>query len=233
VSDIPAQQTAPQASTLHEIVLLTGSREAPHLTTFLKRQNPALAVTHVETRDDLVCAFHPARPGARLIAFCTSTVVPGDMLATFEAGGYNFHPGPPTYPGRHPASFAIYEGARRFGVSAHEMRPRVDTGAIVGVEWFDMPDTPRLSQVEQLSFEAAIRLFMRLGPHLATSLAPLPHSDERWSGWKSRQSDFDSMCALPLEIGAEEFDRRVRAFADGLQGTLYLTLHGQRFRIAE
>ncbi len=218
---------------MREIVLLTGSREAPHLTAFLKRQNPALVVTHVETRADLVCAFHPPRPGARLIAFCTSSVVPADVLETFEGLAYNFHPGPPTYPGRHPASFAIYEGAGRFGVTAHQMLPRVDSGPIVGVEGFDMPAVPRLSQIEQLSFEAAIRLFMRLGPLLATSLTPLPHSGEQWSGWKSRQSDFDRMCALPPDIGADELERRIRAFADGLQGTLHMNLHGHRFRIAE
>jgi methionyl-tRNA formyltransferase len=213
--------------------LLTGAREAPHLTTFLKRQNPTLEVTHVETRDDLVCAWHPPRPGARLIAFCTSAIVPASTLATFDAGGYNFHPGPPTYPGRHPASFAIYEGARRFGVTAHEMARHVDSGPIVGVDWFDMPVMPRLSQVERMSFEAAIRLFMRLGPALAISSAPLPRLDERWTGWKSRQSDFDTMCAVPLDVSAEELDRRVRAFADGLQGTLYVTLHGHRFRISD
>ncbi len=233
MSDRVADETAPPGPDLREIVLLTGAREAPHLTTFLKRQNPALTVTHVETRSDLVCEFHPPRPGARLIAFCTSAVVPANVLATFEGRAYNFHPGPPTYPGRHPASFAIYEGARRFGVTAHEMLARVDSGPIAGVEWFDMPDTPRLSQIEQLSFEAAVRLFMRLGPLLATSLAPLPQVDEQWSGWKSRQSDFDTMCALSPDIGAEELDRRVRAFADGLQGTLHVDLHGHRFRIAD
>lgn len=229
----PSIRDAAPEENLREIVLLTGTREAPHLTDFLKRQNPALTVTHVETRDDLVCACYPPRPAARLIAFCTSTVVPGDILETFAGRGYNFHPGPPNYPGRHPASFAIYEGARRFGVTAHEMLPRVDSGPIVGVEWFEMPATPRLSELEGLSFEAAVRLFMQLGPRLTTSATPLPRLDEQWSGWKSRQSDFDRMCALPLDIGAEEMDRRVRAFADGMPGALYVTLHGRRFAISD
>jgi len=218
-------------SDLREIILLTGSREAPHLSDYLRRQNPALKVTHVESRDDLICACHPRRPGTRLVAFCTSVVVPGDILESFDALAYNFHPGPPTYPGKHPASFAIYEAASQFGVTAHEMARRVDSGAIVGVELFDMPPAPRLSLLEALSFEAAVRLFQRLGPHLATSAAPLPHVDARWSGRASRQRDFDAMCALPPDIDAAEFDRRARAFADGLDGTLYLTLHGRRFRI--
>lgn len=111
---------------LREIVLLTGSQEAPHLTAFLRRRNPGLIVTHVETREDLICACYPPRRAARLLAFCTPTVVPGDILETFAGGAYNFHPGPPTYPGRHPASFAIYEGASRFGVTAHAMLRRVE-----------------------------------------------------------------------------------------------------------
>lgn len=216
---------------LREIVLLTGSQEAPHLTAFLQRHNPRLLVTHVETRDDLVCACHPTRPATRLVAFCTSIVVPGDILESFSGAAYNFHPGPPSYPGRHPASFAIYEGAARFGVTAHEMVQRVDSGPIVGVEWFDMPPMPRLSQLEGLSFAAAVRLFERLGPRLATSPSPLPPSGEQWSGWTSRQRDFDALCALPLDIEAAEFSRRARAFADGLHGTLHVRLHGRTFRI--
>ncbi len=216
---------------LREIVLLTGQREAPHLTEYLRRHNPELVVTHVETRDDLVCTLHPPRKGVRLVAFCTSIIVPGEFLEALDGRAYNFHPGPPTYPGRHPASFAIYEGATRFAVTAHEMRRQVDSGPIVGVEWFDMPAQPRLSQLEALSFEAAVRLFARLGPLLATSETALPVIEEKWSGCKSTQRDFDAMCALPADIDAVEFDRRVRAFADGLSGTLYMTVHGRRFRI--
>jgi methionyl-tRNA formyltransferase len=216
---------------LREIVLLTGAREALHLTEFLSRHNPDLKITHVETRDELILALHPRRPGIRLIGFCTSTVVPGDLLETLDGLAYNFHPGPPTHPGRHPASLAIYEGARRFGATAHVMRKAVDSGPIVGVEWFDMPAVPRLSQLETLTFDACVRLFGRIGPLLATLAEPLPESGDLWSGRKSTQRDFDALCTVSADIDAREFDRRVRAVADGLKGTLSLTLHGRRFRL--
>lgn len=96
-----------------------------------------------------------------------------------------------------------------------------------------MPPVPRLSELEGLSFAAAVRLFERLGPSLATSLAPLPPIAETWSGWTSRQRDFDALCDLPLDIEAAEFDRRVRAFADGLNGTLKIRLHGRTFKIED
>jgi hypothetical protein len=170
---------------LREIVLLTGPREATHLTNFFRGHNPDLKVTLAETREDLAVALHPRRAGVRLIAFCTPTIVPAEMLNLLDGRAYNFHPGPPTYPGRHPASFAIYEGATRFGATVNEMVARVDSGPIVGVEWFDMPPTPRLSQVEALSAEAAVRLLQKLGPRLAESLDPLPPCGEVWSGRQS------------------------------------------------
>ena len=218
---------------LREIVLLTGEQEGPHLTGFLRQRNPALTVTHVQTRDELTMALHPRRPGVRLIAFCTSTIVSADQLAELECGAYNFHPGPPDYPGRHPASFAIYQGASRFGATAHEMRARVDSGPIIAAEWFDMPATPRLAELERLAFEACIRLWTRLGPALATQSGALPVTDIAWSGRKSTQADLDRLCALPFDIDAQEFDRRRRAFADGLTGRLTVEIHGQRFRIED
>ena len=216
---------------LREIVLLTGAEEGPHLTEFLRRHNSTLPVTHVQTRDELVIAFHPPRAGLRLIGFCTSVLVPADVLAACDCGAYNFHPGPPTHPGKHPASFAIYEGEARFGATAHEMLQKVDSGTIVGVEWFDMPPQPRLSQLEGLTFDAAVRLFSRLGPALATSAAPLPRDEATWSGRKSTQRDFERMCQIPPDIAAAELEKRVRAFADGLPGALSVTLHGHRFQL--
>lgn len=216
---------------LREIILLTGEQEGPYLSEFLRQRNPALMITHAQTRDELTIALHPKRAGIRLIAFCSSVIVPAGLLAGIDCLAYNFHPGPPTYPGKHPASFGIYDGARRFGATAHEMRPRVDSGPIVGVEWFDMPPVPRLSEVERLTFEACIRLLTRFGPALATSPDPLPLTDLAWSGRKSTQRDFDRLCVLPPMIDADEFDRRKRAFADGLEGKLTVEIHGQRFRI--
>ena len=218
---------------LREIVVLAGQLEGHHLGLFLKRHNPDLTITHVQSRDELTMALHPRRPGVRLIAFCTSIIVPADALAEVECGAYNFHPGPPTYPGKHPASFAIYEGATRFGATVHEMHPRVDSGPIVGVEWFDMPANPRLSEVERLTFDACIRLWHLFGPALATSPDLLPTSGQTWSGNKSTQRDFDRLCVLPLDIDPQEFDLRQRAFADGLPGRLTVEIHGQRFRIED
>ena len=58
---------------------------------------------------------------ARLIAFATPVIVPGRILASLGYGAYNFHPGPPQYPGWAPAHFALYEQANEFGATVHAM----------------------------------------------------------------------------------------------------------------
>jgi len=121
-----------------EIVLLTGEREAPYLTQHLQVQAPALAIRHVATREALDAAFAVPRRRRRLIAFTTNIVVPGRYIAACDLGAYNFHPGPPTYPGVYPESFAVWEGAKHFGATAHAMVRQVDAGPIVRTEWFDV-----------------------------------------------------------------------------------------------
>ena len=120
-----------------EIILLTGEVEGPHFRAMLENANPALKVVHAETVAALgdACAAPPPGGGARrLVAFSTHIIVPGPILDGLSAPAYNFHPGPPTYPGSHAASFAIYEGAEHFGATAHVMDHQVDCGPIVAVE---------------------------------------------------------------------------------------------------
>jgi methionyl-tRNA formyltransferase len=58
---------------------------------------------------------------ARLIAFTTDVIVPPDILDHLGFGAYNFHPGPPHFPGWAPALFAVHHHATEFGVTAHMM----------------------------------------------------------------------------------------------------------------
>jgi methionyl-tRNA formyltransferase len=197
-----------------EILLLTGRAEAPRLGEWLKERNPALAVTHVETRDALEDACRRPLAGARLVAFATSVVVPAAVLASLPSPAYNFHPGPPTYPGSYGVSFALYDGATRFGATAHAMTERVDEGAIVGVEWFDVPGGIDRFGLEVRTYEALARLFLRLAGALAADDAPLSPIGVAWSGRKTTRREYERMRAVPPGMDAAEAARRRRAFAE-------------------
>jgi methionyl-tRNA formyltransferase len=215
-----------------EIVLLTGEREAPYLIQHLRAQAPGLAIRHAASREALDAVFAVPLARRRLIAFTTNIVVPGRYIAACDLGAYNFHPGPPTYPGVYPESFAVWEGALRFGATAHAMVQKVDAGPIVRTEWFDvLPGWGRM-HVATLAFQALVRVFSELAPHLATRDASLAASGESWAGPTRFRKDFEAMCEIPPDIAPDEYRRRYRAFGEGPFQDMHVQLHGHRFKIA-
>ena len=202
-----------------EIILLTGDIEGPHLAAELSAHNPLLHVNHVDGADTLRDALDMtggsgANAGRRLVAFCTGVVVPADALAALPGPAYNFHPGPPTYPGSWAAGFALYDGTTRFGATLHVMEEKVDEGAIVEVDWFDFPADARLryDELEVMAYQRCVGLFRKYASHLASDDAPLPLSGERWSGVKRTKAEATVMREPPRDATEDEIRRRFRAF---------------------
>ena len=197
-----------------EVVLLTGEVEGPHFRAMLTSLNPGLTVIHTQTREELeaVCLNTGPGGGRRLIAFSTSVIVPKTVLNGLQMSSYNFHPGPPTYPGSHAASFAIYDGTEHFGATAHVMEEKVDCGPIVAVEWFVIPEKARFMDLELKTYELLLEMFADLMPHLATSDDPLPVIDAQWSGNKHTKAEFEAMKELEADMEEAEINLRYRAF---------------------
>lgn len=212
-------------------VLLCAPTEARWLSGVLTHQDGGLAVAAVPDAAALEAHAATAPAGTRLIAFCTGSVVPAAVLERLGAPAYNIHPAPPAYPGRHPVSFALYDGADRFGATAHVMEARVDSGPIVGAVEFPVPPEADHGWLAERAYRAAVRLFLALAPALARPepLAPVGLS---WGPRRCSRRALEAMCALPPDIAAAELERRVRAFGPEPGARLHLTLHGRRFDLA-
>jgi methionyl-tRNA formyltransferase len=216
------------------IILVTGLAEQPALASVLREHNPRLTIRAAASPEDLEAIEPGLFQRARMIGFATSVVVPAGVLDALGFGAYNFHPGPPDYPGRFPAHFAIYNQATTFGATAHVMTLRVDSGPIVGVELFPMPPQPTVDRLEALAFACLARVFWRLAPALATHAEPLTELRMQWSGRKSSLRLHAAMCDIQTDVAKEELDRRVAAFGDGHYGVSpTITLHGHKFRYVQ
>src|ERR1700694_2895518 len=89
------------------LLLMDYGVEQPLLAAWLLENNPCLTIISIFTSAQL-CSLEPdIFQRARLIAFAASVIVPGPILAELRYGAYNFHPGPPEYPGWRPARFAL------------------------------------------------------------------------------------------------------------------------------
>jgi methionyl-tRNA formyltransferase len=213
------------------IILLAGPAEQGPLGLVLREHNPRLTIQPIGTKEDFAALDQACLSRARLIAFSTPIIVPRAILRSLGYGAYNFHPGPPQYPGWAPSHFALYEQVTEFGATAHLMAAQVDSGPIVDVASFAIPPDAGVLALEGLAYAHLARLFWTLAKRLATSAEPLSTKPLQWSGRKNSRQAYAAICDIPLDIAKDEFERRMRVFGGnhfGVAPTIHL--HGVEFR---
>src|SRR5580700_7459117 len=197
---------------LDTIILLAGVAERPVLRSLLLAHNPLLTVIAVETREDLAALSLDQLARGRLIAFVTPEIVPASILARLGYGAFNFHPGPPAYPGWAPSHFALYDQATEFGATAHVMVEQVDAGPIVDVALFPIPADISVLGLEGQTYAHLALLFWRMAKWLASDPEPPPTLPIKWGSKKYTRSEYRAMCEIPLDIPKNELDRRIKVF---------------------
>jgi methionyl-tRNA formyltransferase len=213
------------------IILLTGPVEQVALASVLRGHNPQLVIYPVATSENLAALGTDILRRARLIAFSSPVIVPPSVLAALGHGAYNFHPGPPEFPGWAPAHFALHEGATEFGATAHAMTARVDSGPIIDVARFTIPANIGVLALEGLAYAHLAQLYWKLAKRLATDSAQLPAGALSWGAKKSSRRAYQAICQIPLDISKDELERRLKIFGGnhfGVAPTIHL--HGVEFR---
>jgi len=213
------------------IILLTGPAELVALASALRGHNPRLTIYLATTSEHLAALDAAILPRARLIAFSSAVIVPSRLLGALGFGAYNFHPGPPEYPGWASAHFALYDGATEFGATVHEMAERVDSGPIIDVARFPIPSDLNVLGLEGLAYAHLAQLYWKLARKLSAEAAPLPRQALGWGSKKNSRHAYRAICDIPLDISREELERRMRIFGGNHFGVSpTIRLHGVEFR---
>lgn len=213
------------------IILLTGPAEHSVFTSLLRGYNPRLTVVPVFTLEDLMAIEEDWLNRARLIAFTTTVIVPAEVLHRLGYGAYNFHPGPPQYPGRAPAHLALHERQLNFGATVHRMIERVDSGPIVEVESFAIPADSSVAGLEELTYTRLVGMFWRMAKQLATLQAPLAESGVQWAVKRNSRHGHQQIRNNGVASPKTEQQHRVRVFGADHFGIVPSTNpHGFQFR---
>lgn len=163
-----------------------------------------------------------------IISYRSAWILPAWLLAQARVAAVNFHPAPPEYPGTGCTNFALYEGAREYGVTVHHMAPAVDTGPLIAVKRFPVRAQETLLSLTQHCYEVMFELFVELLNALSGSSA-LPVSAEHWTRAPFRREQLEALCRIDPTMDAQEVQRRIRATTyPGMPGAT-ITIAGQRF----
>ncbi|WP_045010140.1 formyltransferase family protein [Bradyrhizobium sp. LTSP849] len=215
---------------LDSLVLLTDAAEQVALSRILRNFRPDLAIWPVADIGELRGIEPELLRNARLVAFASGAIVPADLLARFGYGAFNFHPGPPNYPGWAPAHFALYDRADTFGVTFHVMAERVDSGTILDAVSFPIPQGCALLGLGELAYAHLLQLFEVWAEQLAAEPSLVPRCTLPWSGHTNTRRSYKDACDIPLDISSDELWRRMRAFGGNHYGIApAINLHGVTF----
>ncbi len=162
------------------------------------------------------------------ISYISPWLIPKKILANIKEFALNFHPGTPNYRGIGCTNFALYNGEKRYGVTAHLMATQVDAGKIIAVRKFAVSSTDSVYSVTLKCYKNIIAQFYNiLNYYLA--FGRLPRSKERWGKKLYTRKELDDLCRLDVGMLPEEIRRRVRAtFFPNMPGP-YLDISGLRF----
>lgn len=200
------------------ILILSTHPEAAQCAQWLRARNPEIEVAEASDLPSLTAAIGEDGARTRLISWLSDVIAPAEVLERLGPEPYNIHPGTPDYPGAHPESFAIYERAALGGVTAHVMTADVDTGAIVYVNGFPIPEEiDRLALSDQI-FDQAVRAFGLIAAFCAETDDPMRRLNIAWSGRRRTKQEFEALCAAPADADAAEIALRARACGASFEG---------------
>ena len=166
-----------------------------------------------------------------LLAFGTGDIVSTDILQTPALCAINVHAAPPSYPGRDPHHFAVYDGVSQYGATLHYMTAAVDQGPIVDAELFSVSVDASPQQLLALGNAAGLRLVKKFLEEFDLGVPPPENTAYQWARRVRKRKDFLELCRVDAHMSQEEFDRRLRAASMPGYANLWTEVYGHRFRV--
>ena len=145
-----------------------------------------------------------------LISYISPWIVPPKILNNTNKWNINFHPGPPAYPGIGCFNFAIYNSEDKFGATAHIMQKKVDSGQIIGVEYFSMTNEETVETLSIKTYNAQLILYKNIINHIKNH-DRLPSCIYSWERKPYRRIDLEELSKINIDMPYTEIQKRIRA----------------------
>ena len=148
--------------------------------------------------------------GDLMISFISSWIYPKALLENASIAAINFHPGSPEYPGTGCTNFAVYEGAKEYGITCHHMKEGVDSGKIIQVKRFAIKESDSVFDITQHCYQLIEENFYEIVNGILAG-EPLPVSEEVWKRKPFTRKQLDDLCHIRPEMSEEEINKRIKA----------------------
>jgi methionyl-tRNA formyltransferase len=165
-----------------------------------------------------------------LFNYLSPVIVPERILQSIRRGAINFHPAPSEWPGIGSASYALFEGDETFGVTAHLMTSKVDSGPIVRSLRFPIVADDDCESLFARALNFSLFLFYDVLAMVAQT-GTANACNEKWKRDAIRRAEFEKWMRISPSDSAEEVRRKVRALHHSMLPGPYVEVAGMRFHL--
>ncbi len=148
--------------------------------------------------------------GDYIFSYLCPWVLPMDLIESVQIAAINFHPGPPAYPGTGCYNFAIYQQAKKYGVTCHHLAKEVDTGNIVSVVDFPLLNNDSVNDLINRTYVYLNYLFFDITLGILKNYE-MPIAKLKWERKPYKRKDLENLCKLSNKMNDDEINRRIKA----------------------
>jgi methionyl-tRNA formyltransferase len=197
-----------------DIILVMREEEANFFCELLLKCRPALIIGNCPSTKILLEYCDHMSPLTRLIAFSTFVIIPGHIIEKLQGNCYNFHPGPPEYPGYDPIGLCLYDGVCEYGITLHQITEEIDSGDIVGYIKFPIKENCTRLDLTMDAYKEAAGMVRQAAKYLADIEHLLLPDGTKWGMRRSNKDSMQEYYILSNEMDETEIMRRQNAFAE-------------------
>jgi len=151
-----------------------------------------------------------------IISFRSFHILNENQIKKSRYGAINFHPGPPEYRGIGCVNYALYDGVRRYGVTAHLISKKIDHGKIINVKRLKILKKDNVESLLKKTYliqykqaKKIIKLLSRNKKNL--NILIYKSRKEKWINKIKKRKDLNKFYEIKKNITKEELKRKVRA----------------------
>jgi len=151
-----------------------------------------------------------------IISFRSFHILNENQIKKSRYGAINFHPGPPEYRGIGCVNYALYDGVRRYGVTAHLISKKIDHGKIINVKRLKILKKDNVESLLKKTYliqykqaKKIIKLLSRNKKNL--NILIYKSRKEKWINKIKKRKDLNRFYEIKKNITKEELKRKVRA----------------------
>ena len=166
-----------------------------------------------------------------LISFLNSMYISRSVRKKIKINSFNFHPGPPEYPGFGCYNFALLDKVNLYGSTVHIMNDKFDSGKIVNVKKFKFSYKKfNLEKLISKTHENIIKQAKDFINDIQNNKLKIK-GNLKWKKKAYTKKEFETARKINLKDTKKNILKKIKAFSYKNYESVYLNFKGLKFEL--